>query len=192
MHEVNKDKENPVTWVSKSNVSGGNGSDKVIDQGQADERQAGEWQQIEHPSLKFQTHHQPTHSTVLSSFLWVLNVTPHRSPSLCSHLLKSELLLHDQAGWEQQVEKNWTDTKRLDKALHPHLGGREPGERRVPIGSSRRKRKNTPSKIWKMPKTKFPDFQINFLDLAQGWVPGTFLSFIINYSWMNMRHVLKS
>ena len=41
MHEVNKDKENPVTWVSKSNVSGGNGSDKVIDQGQADERQAG-------------------------------------------------------------------------------------------------------------------------------------------------------
>lgn len=42
MYEVNKDeKENPVTWVSKSNVSGGNGSDKVIDQCQADERQAG-------------------------------------------------------------------------------------------------------------------------------------------------------
>ena len=36
MYEVNKDeKENPVTWVSKSNVSGGNGSDKVIDQAQA-------------------------------------------------------------------------------------------------------------------------------------------------------------
>lgn len=65
---------------------------------------------------------------------------------------------------------------------HLHLGGREPGEGRVLIGSSRRKRKNTPSKIWKMPKTKFLDFQINFLDLARGWVPGTFLSFIINYS----------
>lgn len=82
-------------------------------------------------------------------------------------------------GWEQQVENNWTDTKRLDKALHPHLGGREPGERRVPTGSSRRKRKITPSKIWKMPKTKFLDFQISFLDLAQGWVPGTFF-FIYN------------
>ena len=42
MYEVNKDeKDNPVTRVSKSNVSGGNGSDKATDQCQADEWQAG-------------------------------------------------------------------------------------------------------------------------------------------------------
>lgn len=65
-----------------------------------------ERQRMEHPSLKLQTHHQPVHPTILSSFLWVLNVTPQRSPTLCSHLLKNELLLHDWAGlgaasWEE-------------------------------------------------------------------------------------------
>lgn len=149
MYEVNKDeKDNPVTWVSKSNVSGGNGSEKATDQCQADEWQVGVsgsgWSILPwscKPTTNLST---PPYSPP-SSESWT---SPLRgAPPCVLTCSRMNYYFMTKQGWEQQVEKNWTDTKRLDKALHPHLGGREPGESRVPTGSSRKKRKKTPIAI---------------------------------------------
>ena len=176
MYEVNKDKkENPVTWVSKSNVRGSNGSDKVIDQHQADDLQAGvSRQQMERPSLKFQTHHWPARPTVLSSSeSWT---SPLRGVPPCV-LVCSKVnyyLMADQS-WQQQVEKNWQKLRGWMKhcILTWEAGSRERGGWQQDCQEGREKH---PQRNLKDAQSKLPWFP----NLAQDWGPATFLSFIIN------------
>ena len=92
-------------------------------------------------------------------------------------------------GWKQRVEKrNRADAKGLDETC-ACLSGRQGarGEQSTD-GIMRKESKNAHSETCKMPKTNFLDFLI----WAQGWAPGTRLSFLINHSWMHRRPVFKS
>lgn len=91
--------------------------------------------------------------------------------------------------WEQQIEnRGWTDAKGSDE-MCAYLSGRQGARREKGADAIVKKEgENTHSETWKMPKTNFLDFLI----CLRAGPLGTFISFIINYSWVNIRHVFKS
>lgn len=85
----------------------------------------------------------------------------------------------ERTGTEQTL-RGWIECVRV------YLGGGEPGENGVLTGLSRRRAKH-PQPNLKDAQNKLPWFP----NLARAG-PGTFPSFRINYSWVNISHVFKS